>query len=405
MASDAKKNNDKKGNNKENSGAPNKLYGLARTLLIFAMILFLLYTLAKDNPKVMSIVAEFVKTQKVYDPNEVISIGGQTMGTGFTIKIASVPRGWDGAKLYDLVSPILESVDQTMSTYRNDSSVSIFNNTKSTDWIQVTPETVQIVALAQEISEQTEGAFDITVGPLVDLWRFGPDKTALVEFPSDVLIEETKAKCGWGKLHCQQSPPALKKDHPELRIDLSGIAKGYAVDKVAEALEKKGLNNYLVEVGGEIRCAGSKGENPWRLAIEKPIPTRDAVPQIYHAYRPGTVAMATSGNGRNFSILGKKRFSHIIDPRTGRPTEFLPEDTPRPEFESGSVTIFMQECARADALATALFVLGSDAGTKLANKNGWAVLFVDRSTQVPDIFSDTASQEMGKISETEMKEF
>ncbi|MBO7679929.1 MAG: FAD:protein FMN transferase [Thermoguttaceae bacterium] len=391
-------------NNSENA-AENKaksggMFGSIRSILVIVMIGFLLYTLGKENPKVQAIFQRFSLAQQAADPSAVLRIGGETMGTFYTVQIACPPRAWDAEKLRGVVEDVLSRVDDAMTTYRDDSYVSRFNASDSTDWFEVSAETAEVVALAQEISGQLDGAFDITVAPLVNAWRFGPDKTALTALPGDDQIEAIRQKCGYQKLEVRAEPsPALKKAIPELMIDLSGIAKGYAVDKVAEALAADGLENCMVNVGGEIRCSGAKGDIPWTLAIEKPIPTKTGDPQIYRLFRPGAIALATSGGSRNYSVVAQKMFSHIIDPRTGRPTELRGADAPRPDFELGSVSVFDASCARADALATGLFVLGPEEGKAAADRLEEPVLFVSRSTLAADTFADEPSAAFSSIQE------
>ena len=387
-------------NNSENGAKPGGLFGSIRSVLVIVMIGFLLYSLGKDNPRVQAIFQRFSSAQQVADPSAVLKIGGETMGTFYTVQIAACPRAWDAEKLHRLVEEVLSRVDGAMTTYRDDSYVSRFNASDSTDWFEVSAETAEVVALALQISGQLDGAFDITVAPLVNAWRFGPDKTALTALPEDDQIEAIRQRCGYQKLEVRTGDsPALTKAIPELMIDLSGIAKGYAVDKLAEALAAEGLENYMVNIGGEIRCGGAKGEIPWTLAIEKPIPTKTGDPQIYRLFRPGAIALATSGGSRNYSVVAQKMFSHIIDPRTGRPTELRGADAPRPDFELGSVSVFDASCARADALATGLFVLGPVEGKAAADRLEEPVLFVSRSTLAADTFADEPSAAFSSIQE------
>lgn len=383
----------------ENKAKPGALFGSIRTILVIVMIGFLLYTLGKDNPKVHALLARFSSAQQAIDPEAVLKVGGETMGTFYTVQIASYPREWNAEKLQALCAEVLARVDDAMTTYR-DSYVSRFNASDSTDWFEVSAETAEVVDLALRTSRDLDGAFDITVAPLVNAWRFGPDKTALEKLPGEDEIEAIKQKCGYQQLEVRTEPvPALKKAIPELQIDLSGIAKGYAVDKVAEALFAEGIENCMVNVGGEIRCGGSKGSIPWTLAIEKPIPTKDGAPQVYRLFRPGAIALATSGSSRNFSVIGQKMFSHIIDPRTGRPTELRDADAARPDYELGSVSVFDSSCARADALATGLFVLGAEEGKAAADRLGEPVLFISRSNLAADTYADTPSSAFSSIQE------
>lgn len=368
-------------------------YGALRTTLILALVGYLLWTLGKSNPKVKAFFDRFVSDQKAVASGTILSVGGESMGTYWNVKTVSAPKEWDGASLREKIAETLDAVDAKMSTYRDDSEISRFNALDSTDWFEVSPETAKVVALALEISRLTDGAFDITVGPLVDLWRFGPNKAPLTDFPTDDKIAETRAVCGWQNLEVKTEPSAaLRKSVAALQIDLSAIAKGYAVDAVTETLLDAGIENLMVDIGGEVRCAGAKGDKPWTLGIEKPVVSHDSVPQIHRFVRPNALALATSGGGRNFSVLGKTRFSHIIDPRTGRPTEIGAPDAKNAAAERGSVSVLDRSCAKADALATGLYVLGSAEGKKLADANGWPVLYLDRVNENDEAFPETESE-------------
>ena len=366
------------------------MYSFVRIILIFVLIGYLVWTLAKDNPKFKRIIDRFTTAQVPADrAGEMLSSSGETMGTFWNVKVYMPPKGWTVEKLTEAVREPLDRIDLMMSTYRPDSEVSRFNASESTDWFEVSLETALVVKMARDVSEKTGGALDITVAPLVNFWKFGPDKKPLEEFPSDDEIEKVRAKTGFRKLEVRINPPALKKSVPELSIDLSAIAKGYSVDLVVKALRDAGLENFMVDVGGETYCAGSKGEkdaeaegyrNEWLMAIEKPQPMSPgaegesvdgATPQFYRIVRVKDMAIATSGNARNAFMIGGKRFSHIIDPERGRPTEFK-DGAP----ETGSVSVFGPECVMADAYATALFVLGPDKGIELADSLELPVLFI-----------------------------
>ncbi|MBR5627252.1 MAG: FAD:protein FMN transferase, partial [Thermoguttaceae bacterium] len=244
------------------------------------------------------------------------------------------------------------------------------------------------------------GAFDITVAPLVDIWRFGPDKSSLTEIPSEEQIAGIRTGIGYDKLELRKEPtPALRKKVPEIRIDLSAIAKGYAVDKVAAVLRENGINNYLVEIGGEVVCRGVKNPSGaeegkpvnWTLGIELPkIKSGDdyAMPELYLKVIDDVpdmdFAIATSGDYRNYIEVGTWRFSHIMDPRSGQPVELLDISVPVAE-RLGSVSIFANgktfgdySCTWADAYATALFVLNEKEGLSFADQVHLPVLYLFR---------------------------
>nr|VFJ69019.1 MAG: thiamine biosynthesis lipoprotein [Candidatus Kentron sp. FM]VFJ69376.1 MAG: thiamine biosynthesis lipoprotein [Candidatus Kentron sp. FM]VFK17507.1 MAG: thiamine biosynthesis lipoprotein [Candidatus Kentron sp. FM] len=342
---------------------------------------------------------------------------GATMGTYYSVKVPRSPRevrgshGIDTERLGRDIKDILEEVNALMSTYREDSELSRFNVSRRTDWFPVSRELHTVVSEALRVSRLTGGAFDITVGPLINLWGFGPlmddegdddgDKEGNEE-PEDGPIEEegfmstivprnmprtadlraTMTRIGYEKISTRATPPALRKDDPKVYLDLSAIAKGFAVDKVAEYLERMGLTDYLVDIGGELRGKGRNGAGkPWQVAIEKPMPDRRAIHQVIAI---DDRAVATSGDYRNFFEKAGRRYSHTIDPKTGRPiTHAL-----------ASVTVIDPSAMRADALATAISVLGPQAGYQLAKREGIPVRliiktetgFTDRGTPAFDGF-------------------
>jgi thiamine biosynthesis lipoprotein len=253
-----------------------------------------------------------------------------------------------------------------MSTYRNDSELTQFNRYLGADWFAVSAETVAVVAEAQRLAELSEGAFDVTVGPLVNLWGFGPDPRLATIPPADELAA-ARERVGYGMLEYRRDPPALRKARPDLYVDLSSIAKGFAVDQVATAIEKLGATDYLVEVGGELRTRGlsSRGE-PWRVAIERPIPGQRSVERVIE---PGDSALATSGDYRNYFELDGRRFSHTIDPATGQPID----------HDLASVTVLHPSATVADGLATALLVQGAERGLLLCEKHAIAALMIVRA--------------------------
>lgn len=288
-------------------------------------------------------------------------IQGQTMGTTFTVKFIATSHTPTEAAVTEAVAKELELVNAQMSTYIASSEISQFNNSLSTDWFPVSAETAEVVQLALDISEQTQGAFDVTVGPLVDLWGFGPSGRKDT-IPPEAFIADALKRCGYTKLQVRRTEPALRKQIPTLRVDLSGIAKGHGVDRVAAVMEGLGITSYFVEIGGEVRAAGKKaGNQPWRVGIEKPV---EDVRDIQTAIDISDRALATSGNYRTFYELDGQKLWHTIDPRTGRPTT-------QPAL---SATVIASSCAQADALATALMVLGAEAGTQLADASDWSAM-------------------------------
>ena len=382
--------NTDKENAAESTASGSSVFAFCRTILIVVLVGYLVFTFLKTNPRFQEMLRKFSDAQ-TGAVGGVLSAGGETMGTYWNVKISNPSRKWNEKRLAETAQEIFDRYDALMSTYRADSEVSLFNRSDSLDWFPVSAETARVVNLAQRVAAETGGAFDVTVAPLVNFWRFGPDKAPLAAFPSDEEIDAVRAKVGYTKLEARLDPPALKKSIPELSIDLSAVAKGCAVDaaadRLAEELAKDAFSGFMVEVGGEVRCGGVKGlvalgapeqgVQPWTLGIEKPVdaaPGDDAAgdaPRLARVVRVQSGAIATSGGARNAFVIGGKRFSHIIDPATGKPSE-LADGAPR----VGSVSIFLPTCAEADAYATALCVLGPEKGLVLANRLNIPALYL-----------------------------
>jgi len=297
----------------------------------------------------------------------VTELVGPTMGTTYSIKVVRLPPALSPAGLQRVIDRRLDVVEQIMSTYRPESELSRFNRSRDTQWHPASPELVQVLRTALEISARSGGAFDVTVGPLVNLWGFGP-RLGSDEPPSEEAIRQALRSVGYHHLHVREDPPAIRKDLPELYVDLSGIAKGYGVDVVARLLRDQGLSDFLVEIGGEVTGRGhSQRGGPWRIGIERPDARRRTA---YLVVPLDGVAVATSGDYRNYFRSGGRRYSHTIDPRTGRPVT----------HGLASVTVVHPSATRADAWATALMVLGREAGLELATREDLAAFFIQRDT-------------------------
>lgn len=309
-------------------------------------------------------------------------VSGNTMGTQFNVKLAA--NDVDAATLQQNIEGSLAHVELMMSTYMPDSEISRFNASSTTDWHTVSEEFCVSVMHAQALSLLTDGSFDITVGPLVNLWGFGPGDI-IDEPPADELISATMNLVGHKHLQADCAQPALKKDIAELYLDMSAFGKGFAVDQIAERLEADGFNDYLVEVGGELRLAGynSSGEK-WAIGIEAPLADQR---RPHMVIRLTDAAVATSGDYRNYFEVDGKRYSHTIDTRTGRPVT----------HSLASVTVIDDSAYRADALATALLVMGPDKGMELATKEHLAVLFLLRDADTIDERTTPAFEQLRSI--------
>lgn len=285
---------------------------------------------------------------------------GPAMGSQYAVKVVGALDEEARAAAAEAIEKALDTVNTKMSTYRPDSELSRFNAHADTTPFPISRETEAVFRIAQQVSAESGGAFDVTVGPLVDAWGFGPARPEAP--PSDDEIAALLERVGHEQLELSEG--AIAKRHPEAACDLSGVAKGYAADLVAEALAALGHRNFLVEVGGEIRASGVNARGgPWRIAIEQPDPSRRAIQRVVPLR---DLAMATSGDYRNFYERDGKRYSHTIDPRTGRPVD----------HHLASATVVHEGCGWADAYATALMALGPEEGRAFAEAQGLAALLL-----------------------------
>lgn len=287
------------------------------------------------------------------------------MGTTYSITVAQLPEGVTRRELQVLIDGVLDEVNRHLSTYDPASEISAFNASRSTDPIRVSPQLREIAAISAGVSAATGDAFDITVAPLVRAWGFGSGQRAGPLAPP-LDIGRIRENTGYRKLELPAAARTLRKLTPELELDVDGIAPGYAVDLIAERFEARGVRDYLVELGGELRARGrSPAGRPWRVAVEAPLRGER---KPYTLVELDGMSASTSGDYRDFRIVGGRRVSHTIDPRTGAPvTNGL-----------ASVCVLQPSAALADGWATALMVLGPEAGLKLAREKGLAVLFIER---------------------------
>ena len=291
-----------------------------------------------------------------------LALRGTAMGTTYNVTIVDAQT--IAADPPD-VAALLENLNRHFSTYAADSALSNFNRHQSTEWFTTTSELCDVLADAQFVSEQTIGSFDVTIGSLVNLWGFGPGEIKL-EPPTDSSILAARENTGYAKLHTRCDEKMIRKDHENLYVDLSGYAKGIAVDAVASQLAEHGYANFLVELGGEISVRGLNARGQaWRIAIERP----DGEERLLDAaISISDSSLATSGDYRNFFEFAGHRYSHTIDPRTARPII----------HNTASVTVITNSAARADALATALLVMGHEDGFRFAAENSIAAYFLVR---------------------------
>ena len=298
-------------------------------------------------------------------PQQIHLISGETMGTTWSVKLVDLPSGVTLTSVREDIELLLESINRQMSTYRPDSDISRFNQAEAGSWQLLPADFWRVIRYSLQLAEDTGGAFDPTVGPLVNLWGFGPDPKR-DEPPAGAQLAAVQARVGYQRLTWREADQALLQPG-EVYVDLSAVAKGYAVDKVADLLLGLGVENLLVEIGGELRAHGAKpAGQPWKVAIEKPLP---GVREVARIVAMNNMAIATSGDYRNYFQAGERRYSHIIDPRTGYPVN----------HRVVSVSVLHPRCAEADALATALTVMGVEEGMVWAEARQLAVLFMVQS--------------------------
>jgi thiamine biosynthesis lipoprotein len=281
-------------------------------------------------------------------------LAGRTMGTTYHVTFVhgwlDRPRG-----LETKIAKRLEDINQRFSTYLPDSEINRFNRWPAGEKpFQASPEFYRLLQTAARIHHLSRGAWDGTVGPLVDLWGFGPAGGVQGRIPAPELIAALRAAVGFDKIK-MGSEFGITKARSDLGLDLASIAKGYGVDALAALIRTEGFRNFLVEIGGEVVAAGQRpGGGPWQVGINMPRPDASAS-EVYRVVALTDRAMATSGDYRNYFEVNGRRYAHIIDPRTGWPVA------------NGvvSATVLAPDCTLADALATALCVMGPEAGLAL----------------------------------------
>ncbi len=289
---------------------------------------------------------------------------GESLGTNFTVHIVGTTlSAGETAAASDAIRDELDEVDQLMSTWKEDSELSRLNRSPVGVAFPLSAETVTVLQHAGAIHKASDGAFDVTVAPLVRAWGFGAGAEA--QPPSDAALATLRMSVGQDKLTL--GAEAATRTDAGVHIDLSAIAKGWAVDEVSAALSRLGHPDHMVEVGGEVRASGTNAsDQPWRIAIEQPSNGRRTA---NHVVGLMDQAMATSGDYRNFREVDGKRISHTIDPRTGRPVEHT----------LASISVVAPTCVDADGWATALMVLGPEAGLARAEAEGIAAYFLVRT--------------------------
>lgn len=293
--------------------------------------------------------------------DEPVVMQGETMGTYWQVSVAAEMDDAAQRKLQQGIEHTLQAVNQSMSTYIADSELMRFNHAQTTEPVTISEGLHQVIAQAQTISMQSDGAYDVTIGPLVELWGFGPQEINSAPEPSQ--IENVLGKVGYQQLTL--SDKGLAKSRVDIEVDLSSIAKGYGVDQVGKTVLEAGYPDFLVDIGGELVVQGSRFGKPWKVGIEVPETDSREIQDIL-AVGGKLLGIATSGNYRNYINYDGIRAVHTINPKTGRSVQ----------SSLLSVTVLAESCMIADGYATALMVLGDQQAAEFAEKQGLPVLFI-----------------------------
>jgi thiamine biosynthesis lipoprotein len=296
---------------------------------------------------------------------QTVSIQGETMGTTYTIKVV-LPKTIDEAELKSEIDRALLDFDHEMSNWNPKSWVTGFNASKSTDWQDLGLHAYEIIAMSQNISKASLGAFDITVSPLIERWGFGAREK--MGFPDQATLAKILSQIGAKHLALDHNHKKIKKSIPELSINASAIAKGYGVDVMATMLLERGLQHFMVEIGGEVRCHGKPlHREQWQIGLQSP--NREGGMSLHASVPLNGQSLATSGDYRNFFTHEGKTYSHVIDPKSGWPVDHA----------LCSVTVIAPNCALADALATTCLVLGVEQSLAwIKNFEGCELYMIER---------------------------
>jgi FAD:protein FMN transferase len=314
------------------------------------------------------LLAALLAAPAIAAPPTATVLTGRTMGTTYRLKYWGAGEA-PTQEMQRAVDRLLTDIDRQMSTYRDDSELSRFNRAPAGEWFDVSAATANVVAQAIELHRRTGGVYDVTIGPALRLWNFGPGESRRhdLSLPTEQQLAMVRKVVGAQLLDVRLDPPALRKEIDGLEVDLSSLAPGYAVDLIIDLLADAGFANAIVEVGGEVRAAGVNPDgDAWRVGVEEPGTDPARMSQVVPLR---DLALSTSGDYRNFRVIDGERYAHILDARTLRP---LP-------YRRMSVTVLAATCAEADALGTALLIMGPEAGREWCLEHDVAAMFQFRA--------------------------
>lgn len=281
------------------------------------------------------------------------------MGTEVTITVVAKSEAESSAAI-DAGMAEIRRFDGMMSLYRDDSEITKVNLAAGKRPVRVSPEMIEVVEAANRVSELTNGAFDVTIGPLVVLWQMRLKEGRV---PTDNEIENIRQRVNYKEIVINKKESTIFLKKPNMIMDFGGVAKGYAADKVAELLRKRGIDDAIVALAGDIRLIGKRPDgSPWRVGVQHPREKDKALTVLDLSDK----YISTSGDYERYKVVQKKRYHHIIDPRTGKPSEGMQ-----------SVTLVSERGAIGDPLSTALFILGTEQGMKTVKSLGYEAIFDD----------------------------
>ena len=314
---------------------------------------------------------------------DVLNFSGTTMGTSYNVVALDPSRSASKADVHAGIESVLADVNRQMSNWDASSEVSLLNARATTAPIQMSSDLAHVLKTSADIHSATDGQFDVALGPLIEAWGFGA-KGATVNTPSDARIEAALASAGRAAPLAVRDG-ALVKSAANSQVYLSGIGKGHGVDRVASVLQAYGITDYLVEIGGDLATSGrNRDGQPWQIGIETPDVANRNVQQIVGV---SGLAVATSGDYRNYYEKDGQRYTHILDATTGRPITHT----------TASATVLADDAMHADAWSTAMLTLGRDRGLEVAEAHDIAVLFIDRAADGSG-FATTASSAYNRLS-------
>lgn len=316
-------------------------------------------------------------------PVEVKMLSGAAQGTTWHVSVWS-NSAIDTERLQEEIEAEFLRIDKMMSNYRPDSVIEQFNRSENPLAFEVGEEIVNLINIARQVSQATNGCYDLTVKPLFDLWGFSKD---VFNAPSETDIQNAIKKIGLSYLTSPTQTSLLKKQ-PELSVDLSSIAQGYSVSRIAKVVESAEITDYLVEIGGEMQTRGHKPDDSfWRIAIERPLPGDRAVHKVIDIKQDDSIAIMTSGTYRHYFDEQGKRFSHVLDARTGKPVT----------HSTLSVTVLHDDPTQADAWSTALLCLGQNDALRVADEHGVAAFIIAEEQGLLTEYSSKAWNTMKNI--------